>query len=231
MSEKLEIWKDIPGYEGYYQASTHGRIRSLDRWVNDNGGQRLHKGKILKNRINNCGYFVTRFVIDNKVICHTTHKLIAMTFLTKSDPNLEIHHIDGDKLNNYINNLEYVTRGGHVKKTLKLKQYKPNIGEKHPKAKTTEEDVVNIRNRYKKGETIKELSKYYKVHKNTIFQIIRGINWSHIPGGIGSKAKRIPQDDKEKIKNLYSTGQYSYSKLMKQFKISKRSVARIIKNL
>lgn len=108
-----EIWKDIPGYEGVYQASTLGRIRSLDRTIIRGGSKRRGphkaqlKGKILVQVPNNQGYRVVPLGKDAP--CCRVHQLIAKTFI----PNLEnkpmINHIDGNTANNKIDNLEWCT--------------------------------------------------------------------------------------------------------------------------
>lgn len=102
---KKEIWKDIKGYEGLYQVSNYGRVKSLDRKSDIDG--RLIKSKILKPGLNNPGY---KFVIlrkngisENKMI----HRLVAETFL--NNPMDCVNHKDGNKLNNHMSNLEWCT--------------------------------------------------------------------------------------------------------------------------
>lgn len=101
-----EIWKDIPGYEGLYQASTVGLIRSIDR-IDSNG--RFHKGHIFKPSINNWGY---QLLCLSKNGVHKTeyvHQLIARTFIPNPLNLPEVNHRDEDKLNNLLYNLEWVT--------------------------------------------------------------------------------------------------------------------------
>jgi len=115
-----EIWKDIPGFEGKYQASTIGRIRSLDRiiTVNRNGNtyDSLKKGKILsiwtREHYTSKGYFVKRVRIKNKD--WIVSNLIALTFIDNPLNKKEVNHIDSDPTNNNVNNLEWCSRSENI---------------------------------------------------------------------------------------------------------------------
>jgi hypothetical protein len=112
MDLELEIWKDIPGYEGFYMASTHGRIKSIERVSNANLRYKtVFKGKILKGRPDGHGYEKVALWNYGKRKDFRIHKLIAITFLNHK-PNGMTHvvdHIDANKLNNNINNLQIIT--------------------------------------------------------------------------------------------------------------------------
>lgn len=104
----IEIWKDIPNYEGLYQASNLGRIRSLDHKVMKKSlsGELIvnqYKGKILKGWVQNTGYLTVS--LSNKK--YSVHRLIATTFLEQEKGKNIVNHIDGNKLNNNVNNLEW----------------------------------------------------------------------------------------------------------------------------
>lgn len=107
-----EIWRDIPGYEGYYQASDEGRVRSLDRWIiYKNGRKRFYKGKIFEGSFNNGGYKTVNLSRYDKQKIFQISQLVAMAFLYH-EPNghtLVIDHINGIKTDNNIKNLRVVT--------------------------------------------------------------------------------------------------------------------------
>jgi len=108
MNQK-EIWKDIPNYEGLYQVSNLGRVKSLDRFVNSKHNYQRIKGKILKLRVSNQGYIQAFLSKDGHVKGFLVHRLVGFCFFDKREYNQCINHIDSDRTNNNLNNLEWVT--------------------------------------------------------------------------------------------------------------------------
>jgi len=105
---KGEQWKDIPGYTGLYQASTAGRIRTMPRFKKNHSKKEFVPMKIKSQRKGNHGYYRVNLWDHGKTRTYTVHKLIALTFL-KPSPKKQINHIDGNRLNNKVENLEWVT--------------------------------------------------------------------------------------------------------------------------
>ena len=105
-----EIWKDIPNYEGEYQVSNLGRIKSLSRQVNCNGGYKLINERILRQSLNRDGYFIINLG-KGKHKTKSIHQLVAIAFLGHAPCGLalQVNHIDGNKTNNNVSNLEIVT--------------------------------------------------------------------------------------------------------------------------
>lgn len=120
-----EIWKDIPEWEGFYQASTFGRVRSVDRVLmtqNSHGflSPRKHKGKIISPNTNNRGYLYLCLCKDNNHHWFAkVHRLIAMTFLPNPNHLSDVNHKDGDKLNNKVDNLEWCSHSENQKHALR----------------------------------------------------------------------------------------------------------------
>lgn len=118
---KKEEWKDIPEYEGYYQVSNLGRVRSLDRTVKGvNNSDRFLKGKIKPLQNHPEGYYQLRLSKDGKSKTFKNYQLVAMAFLNhKPKKGYDIDHIDNNKKNNCLENLQVVTHKENTRKDKK----------------------------------------------------------------------------------------------------------------
>ena len=179
-----EIWKDIPGYEGFYQASNTGKVKSLNRmighWVP--GKKRKWTGRILKPIDRGNGYpFVTLYKngIPKQI---SVHKLIALTFLGEPPAGYFVNHKDLSRDNNRIENLEYMTNRENQIHARKFKTWPSGTrGEDHPKAILCDSQVIEIRKIYNKGKlTRKEIAKMYNVKLHVIVDVILGRTWKHL---------------------------------------------------
>lgn len=109
-----ELWRDINGYEGYYQISNIGNVRSLDRYINNNGRQVLKKGQPIVSVINGSGYIQCKLAKEGKNYMAYVHKLVAEAFMDNPLQLKELNHIDHNKNNNSISNLEWCTRSENM---------------------------------------------------------------------------------------------------------------------
>lgn len=124
-----EIWKDIEGYEGKYQVSNLGRVRSLDRKI----GNYFRQGKVLKPCVTRNGYLQVYLYNKNSIMKpRRIHRLVANAFIPKPKDKLEVNHIDGNKNNNNMENLEWCTSSENKKHAiltgLKPKRFKGQFG-------------------------------------------------------------------------------------------------------
>lgn len=112
-----EIWRNVKDFEGLYQVSNLGRVRSLDHYVNSNGGVRLVKGVLIKPKIDSGGYMRVTLHKNDTHKNYQLHRLVGMTFpdliewteCAKGKPfnKLQINHKDENPSNNNINNLQW----------------------------------------------------------------------------------------------------------------------------
>lgn len=109
-----EEWKDIKGYEGFYQVSNYGMVRSVDRFTNRDGGAQFRKGQLLSPGKDRWGY---RFVIlqNRTKKCKMIHRLVSAAFLDPIPGKPIVNHIDGNKSNNAVDNLEYCTQSENMR--------------------------------------------------------------------------------------------------------------------
>ncbi len=128
-----EIWRDVVGYEGYYKVSNFGRVKSF------------HKGKskILKFGVSPFGYLRVVLCKDFKKKNRPIHILVAQAFIPNPDNKRQINHIDGDKTNNHVSNLEWATPAENIHHAFAMGLRKS--GYEHFRAKFTPEQVREIR--------------------------------------------------------------------------------------
>ena len=111
----IELWKDIANYEGSYQISNLGRVKSLSRSIYDSRGYIIHrKGKIKKPSFDKNGYPQIGLCKNGTVITRKIHRLVAEAFIPNPENKPEINHKDEDKTNNCVDNLEWVTEKENV---------------------------------------------------------------------------------------------------------------------
>ena len=187
-----EIWKDIPGYEGSYQISTYGRVKSLDRYVvYSNGSVRFYKGKILKQSHNNQGRPQVALSRNSKSHMFSVQRLMSYAFMGERPKGYVICHNDGNMLNNNIENLRYdKIRENSI--DMYRHGYKVTIG------KLSIEDVVRIRELYKTGKYLqKELAKMYGVNRSNISRAINSerFSWLNDDGTINESKTQIKYEN------------------------------------
>ncbi len=141
-----EIWKDIEGFNGFYQVSNLGRIKSLGGWCGT--AKKKERIRILSHTKD--GYLKVRLMYKGKDITCRVHRLVAEAFIPNPKKLETVNHIDGNKENNVVNNLEWCDRTYQMEHAYKLKLKTSRLGSDNANAKLTDEDIKYIKSVYKK---------------------------------------------------------------------------------
>lgn len=176
-----EIWKDIVGAEGIYKVSSHGRIKSVKRHVNSWCGGRIKNETIRKQFLDIGGYCVTGISYPNNKKTKKVHCLVAEAFIPNPYNKPNVNHKDGNKSNNHIDNLEWVTPSENMRHAFDNNMIKLCTGERNHLSKFGEKEALDI---FNSKEPAKLLADRYGVKIRTIYSIKEGQNWSHVTGKV-----------------------------------------------
>ena len=166
----MEEWKEIDGFPDY-MISSEGRICSM---------RRKHP-VILKAGKTPLGYLLVGLVDENKVRhSKSVHRLVGSAFIQNIENKPEMNHMDGNKQNNCINNLEWVTHAKNMQHAFDI-GLKSHAGVNNPGTQLTEEDVIEIYNlAFSNTLTLKEIGRIYGVSRAAVSSIKRGKSWVYL---------------------------------------------------
>lgn len=172
-----EEWKDVKGYEGFYEVSNLGNIKSLDRVIQRKTSNMKIKGRQMSQYLGNAGYPMINLCINGKCKRHLVHRIVATAFLPNPLNKGYVNHIDGNKQNSNLENLEWSTP---TENSIHAHEYglaNVSRGEKQHSAKLNEEKVKYIR---ESSKTVKELSLVFNVSEQAIRDVKNKRSWKHI---------------------------------------------------
>jgi len=180
-----EVWKDVKGYEGIYQVSNFGNVRSLDRTVNKpNGISYIRKGKLCVQPKSNLGYMTVGLTVNNKKVNKYVHRLVAQAFIINNNNYPQVNHINCNKTNNRMDNLEWCTNSQnhiHASKNGLNKLHLHRVaysGEENGRALLTKKQVLEVRNKYIPFKySAKKLALEYNVSQSCITHILNNKTW------------------------------------------------------
>jgi len=177
----FERFVPITRYEGMYDISNFGRVRSLDRFCRNRWGtQRPVKSRIMVIGQTKYGYKQILLAKEGKSVKFFIHRLVAIAFIENASDYPQVNHLDGDKSNNCATNLEWVTSQQNCHHALENKLYEVARGEATGHAKLTENAVRNIRTQVANGIYHKVLATQYGVGRKAITKIVNRQRWKHV---------------------------------------------------
>lgn len=214
-----EIWRPVPDYEQLYHVSNYGRVKSF--W--------LDKVKILKPTLSN-GYLIVGLYKSGKQKGLYVHRLVAQAFIPNPDNKPEVNHRDGNRFNNFVGNLEWMTAKENTQHAIANDLIK--LGEERHDTKLTNAQVEYVRNN-PDALTGRELAKRFTIEPATISDIQLGQSYRNVGGAIRKPQKpgeyhRIPDEIRDQIRADYATGNFTQQQLAKKYDVSPATIWRII---
>ena len=178
----IEEWRPVVGYEGLYEVSNTGQVRSLDRFY-----YRLHKGKVLSPAKDRYGYLTVTLNCNGKSKTIKIHRLVAEAFLPNPDNLPQVNHKDEDKTNNNVTNLEWCTAKYNVNFGTRQERYRNTMLEKGHWSGLSREEYEKKRYQENKDKRKDCQRKYYQKNKDRICE----------------RQKEYSQKNKEKIREYH----------------------------
>ena len=171
----VEIWKDVVGYEGQYQVSNRGRVKSI--------GPTTRK-LILKPHLNfdsrrNTGYLKVCLNHHGRARVFKVHTLVTEAFIGPRPHGHGVNHRDGNKLNNQAGNLEWMTHAENIRHAFALGLFKSRAGERNNQSKLIPSQVLCIR-KLKRVEKQRDTARRYGVSQRLIWNIQNRVAWTHL---------------------------------------------------
>lgn len=173
-----EIWKDIKGFEGRYQVSNMGRVKSLARLVHHRASIRtksfdsMVSERIMKQHISNSGYLFITLRGKEHLIGTFVHRLVAESFIPNPNGLKEVNHKDEDKLNNHVDNLEWCTPSYNMRYgTMAAIRQRGNIRNRKSVIQLTMDGVF-----IRQYESLKEMHSLTGINKESVSRMCRGLN-------------------------------------------------------
>lgn len=177
----IEEWRAVSGYEGLYEVSSFGRVRSLDRVVKagrGGKGETLKEGRILSPILSHKGYLRVCLVDGQSKKARQIHRIVAEAFLPKRDGASDVNHIDLDKANNAVENLEWVTPSENMRHARSAGAYSAgrDLAHVNPRKcqKLSNDDISEIRSLIIAGEIQRDIAAKFGVAESMISMIKTG---------------------------------------------------------
>jgi hypothetical protein len=164
----MEVFKKIKGYEGRYEISNQGRIKSITRNV------------IIKPQLDRGGYLRVCLFKDGKKTTKKVHRLVSEVFIGDIE-GMTVNHKDFNKQNNRVSNLELITMEENYRHAYSMGRMKGHIGESSHRAKITEKQAKEVIRLLREKNTHKEIADNLDISIYIVKTISCGKRWKHLP--------------------------------------------------
>lgn len=185
-------WRPVKGWEGKYEVSNTGLVKSLARVSKRKDGHEFSlRERILWTRLNQLGYEVAG--LSNPTLGIIVHRLVAEAFIPNPENKRTVNHKDCDKTNNHVSNLEWCTHLENIRHAYENGLYHNRVvrrGDEHSNRKLSTEIVLDIMKELQLGTLPRTLGEKYGVNRRTICAIKIGQIWSHVTGVQHNKRRR-----------------------------------------
>ncbi len=168
-----EEWREIPGYDGAYEVSNLGRVATHV------AGRFRSVNRIMNPGLKGNGYLKVSLGGRSAHKNHYIHRLVLQAFCPDSNGKPDVNHKDGNKLNNRLENLEWVSRSENMQHAMRIGLWS-SVGTNNPQAILTPSNVKAIRQYLSEGKRYAELAKLFGVCRGVIGNINNGKSWRHV---------------------------------------------------
>lgn len=184
-----ELWKPVPGYEGYYSISDLGRVRR------DKSVTRAKAGHIMKQTLSRDGYWQVPLSRDGKPKGFRVHRLVYAAHVGPIPEGYVVNHINGDKADPTLSNLEAVTKSENILHAFR------DLGRRRPGEKLTTDIAVAMREARAAGTALKDLATKHNVTQACVSGVCTGKTWKHAGGPItpSRRMSQTPQQAQARI--------------------------------
>jgi len=169
-----EEWCPIRGFEGYYEVSTYGSVRSVSRCVRSKRGSLIHLHGRLRCPTMYQGYYNVQLTKNCIRTRYKVHRLVGEAFHPNPLNKRTVNHINGNKRDNYYLNLEWSTDAENTAHAWNSGLCAHSYGDAHYLSKLTDNQVVEMRNMYNLGVSVQDICAAYNTPKTTVYHLVRG---------------------------------------------------------
>jgi len=229
-----EVFASVIGYDGFYEVSNLGNVRSLDRKLYRSRTKSYSnlKGRILKSGDNPSGYPTVKLCSYGTGSTKKIHRLVAEAWCIQEEGQVEVNHIDGNKNNNAASNLEWCTKSENIQHAYDTGLKVAIKGEDCVRSILNKEIVTKIRNSFDGGDSIATISLNLELTKSTIRNVVTGRSWAHLPTCTRSVDNHhLTAADVKVIRRLHATGEHTQTAIGHMFEVHQGCISSIVRGV